>query len=91
MNPESHTDWLSYLNESVPTELELLKRREALDNFLLHPEGACLAFPDLKKELISFFSQSSNPFTDGQGLPTNVFNYHRWEKAIQWAKSQTDQ
>lgn len=91
MDSEGNLYWLSYLKSSAPaSDAEVLKRREALEAFLLHPEGACLAFPDLRKDLITFFSQSSNPFLDHSGKAQEGTSYEQWDRAISWAKSQEE-
>lgn len=70
--------------------LSIMQRRRAIKSFLANPEGALQRFPNLSNDLITFFSQSTNPHqNDETGLPARgrEVDFEKWKVAQEWAQS----
>lgn len=68
----------------------MVQRRLAIQSFLVNPAGALQLYPTLSDDLLSFFSQSSNPhINEATGLPVKgrETDYERWRTAQQWART----
>jgi hypothetical protein len=87
MDWKDHYQWLSYLPSDESGVSDTNSRREALQYFLQDPERACQLFPSLKKDLVTFFSQSSNPHKreDGSPISGREDDFAKWEAAHRWA------
>lgn len=66
----------------------IVQRRQAIQLFLHSPAVALQQYPALSDDLISFFSQSSNPhFNEATGLPAHgrEADFEQWKAAQEWA------
>jgi hypothetical protein len=68
----------------------MVQRRLAIQSFLVDPASAIQLYPQLGTDLVSFFSQSSNPhINDETGLPVRgrEADYEKWRIAQVWART----
>ena len=82
-------------NHLVPEnadDMYMKKRRHAIQLFLNNPEEAIQLYPELKNDLIAFFSQSSNPYynaSSNNSVAGKEQDFQRWNEVQEWAKQQS--
>jgi hypothetical protein len=69
---------------------QLVQRRQAIQLFLSNPQAAIDLYPHLEEELVTFFSQSSNPHMDdttGEPIAGREEEFNKWDAVRHWART----